>query len=154
MTKSLCLMATLFAMNSSSIFNYKALIFLLKCEQIWLKLSLKLGKTELFFPFLCQQVPYLTLNKSYVVRACCTASQWPRYQHYFDTICGFKGVQRYEMSLCWLCSKVGLSFFQKKPLFEHSQCQLLSSAGVRLAAYPSPAPFLESQLTWTSLQIN
>lgn len=53
-TKSLCLMATLFAMNSSSIFNCKALIFLLKCEQIWLKLSLKFGKTKpFFFSFFC-----------------------------------------------------------------------------------------------------
>lgn len=40
-------MAILFAMNSSSIFNTKALIFLLKCEQIWMKLSLKfVGKKK------------------------------------------------------------------------------------------------------------
>jgi len=90
-TKSLCLMATLFAMNSSSIFNSKALIFLLNCEQIRLKLSLKFGKIELSSS-LCQQVLYLILNKLFIVRACCTCLQWPRFLHYFDTICGFKGV--------------------------------------------------------------
>lgn len=105
-----------------------------------------------FFSFLCQQVSYLTLNKSSLVRACCTASQWPRYQHYFDTICGFKGVQRCEMFLCWLCRKVGLSFSQRKSLFEHGQCQLLASSAVRLAAYPGPAPFWRA--SWHGLDCN
>lgn len=67
-------MAMLFAMNSSPFFNCMALIFILMWEQIHLKLSPKYGKTELS-SFLCQQVSYLTLNKPFIVRACCTFSQ-------------------------------------------------------------------------------